>query len=53
MMNYMINIKLINNLIAYFLDNQTFNKDNSHYSPGYPYGDPNYLLSCARSVNSC
>jgi len=36
-----------------FLDKwQTVNKDNSQYSPGYPYGDPNYLLSCSQPVNS-
>ena len=36
-----------------FLDKwQTINKDNTQYSPGYPYGEPNYLLSCSQSVNS-
>ena len=28
------------------------NKNNKNYSPGYPYGEPNYVLSCKQSLNS-
>lgn len=28
------------------------NSKNKNYSPGYPYGEPNYILSCKQSVNS-
>ena len=31
---------------------QEMNKNNLKYSPGYPYGQPNYQLSCKQSVNS-
>ena len=31
---------------------QETNKNNLSYSPGYPYGQPNYQLSCKQSVNS-
>jgi hypothetical protein len=25
---------------------QELNKNNINYTPGYPYGEPNYILSC-------
>jgi hypothetical protein len=28
------------------------NKNNKNYSPGYPYGEPNYVLSCKQPLNS-
>lgn len=31
---------------------QILNKNNKQYSPGYPYGEPTYLLSCDRSINT-
>ena len=31
---------------------QDLNKNNKNYSPGYPFGEPTYLLSCKQSVNS-
>jgi hypothetical protein len=31
---------------------QDLNKNNKNYSPGYPFGEPNYILSCKQSVNS-
>ena len=31
---------------------QEMNKMNKNYSPGYPYGEPNYLLSCNNPVNT-
>ena len=31
---------------------QETNKNNFSYSPGYPYGQPNYQLSCKQSINS-
>ena len=36
-----------------FLDKwQNVNKDTKAYSPGYPYGDPNYLVSCVNPLSS-
>jgi hypothetical protein len=31
---------------------QDLNQKNKNYSPGYPYGEPNYLLSCKQTINS-
>jgi hypothetical protein len=31
---------------------QDLNQKNKNYSPGYPYGEPNYLLSCKQSISS-
>jgi|LauGreDrversion4_2_1035121.scaffolds.fasta_scaffold523327_2 hypothetical protein len=31
---------------------QDLNQKNKNYSPGYPYGEPNYLLSCKQPVNT-
>jgi hypothetical protein len=31
---------------------QEMNKNNLKYSPGYPYGQPNYQLSCKQQINS-
>jgi len=31
---------------------QETNKINKNYAPGYPYGEPTYLLSCGQTVNS-
>jgi len=28
------------------------NQQNKNYSPGYPYGEPNYLLSCKQSIST-
>ena len=28
------------------------NSKNKNYSPGYPYGEPNYIFSCKQSINS-
>jgi hypothetical protein len=31
---------------------QDLNKNNKNYSPGYPFGEPTYLLSCKQQINS-
>jgi hypothetical protein len=31
---------------------QELNKNNKNYSPGYPFGEPTYILSCKQPVNS-
>jgi hypothetical protein len=31
---------------------QDLNQKNKNYSPGYPYGEPNYLLSCKQSIST-
>ena len=33
-------------------DLKDLNSKNKNYSPGYPYGEPNYILSCKQSINS-
>jgi hypothetical protein len=36
-----------------FLDKwQALHQNQTEYSPGYPYGNPNYLLSCSQSINT-
>jgi hypothetical protein len=31
---------------------QNLNQKNKNYSPGYPYGEPTYILSCKQPVSS-